>query len=102
MLNKLRPGECSCSGPILPAPVIERSSIPLSEPSCIAVDSPNRPGATLQGMGYNVAHLDGGISAWNAEGRPEWGRSIPVRLPYPYSLRLASRVNHRLEAGNPA
>jgi rhodanese-related sulfurtransferase len=25
---------------------------------------------TLQEMGYNVAHLDGGISAWKEEGRP--------------------------------
>jgi rhodanese-related sulfurtransferase len=25
---------------------------------------------TLQEMGYNVAHLDGGISAWMEEGRP--------------------------------
>jgi rhodanese-related sulfurtransferase len=25
---------------------------------------------TLQKMGYNVAHLDGGISAWMEEGRP--------------------------------
>lgn len=26
--------------------------------------------ATLREMGYNVAHLDGGISAWKEEGRP--------------------------------
>jgi rhodanese-related sulfurtransferase len=26
--------------------------------------------ATLQEMGYNVAHLDGGITAWKEEGRP--------------------------------
>jgi rhodanese-related sulfurtransferase len=25
---------------------------------------------TLQSMGYNVAHLDGGITAWKEEGRP--------------------------------
>jgi rhodanese-related sulfurtransferase len=25
---------------------------------------------TLQEMGYNVAHLDGGITAWKEEGRP--------------------------------
>src|SRR3712207_404887 len=25
---------------------------------------------TLQRMGYNVAHLDGGITAWKEEGRP--------------------------------
>jgi rhodanese-related sulfurtransferase len=25
---------------------------------------------TLQEMGYNVAHLDGGISAWKEEGQP--------------------------------
>jgi rhodanese-related sulfurtransferase len=25
---------------------------------------------TLQRMGYNVAHLDGGITAWTEEGRP--------------------------------
>ncbi len=25
---------------------------------------------TLQRMGYNIAHLDGGITAWKEEGRP--------------------------------
>src|SRR3712207_3902765 len=25
---------------------------------------------TLQSMGYNVAHLDGGIAAWKEKGRP--------------------------------
>ncbi len=25
---------------------------------------------TLQSMGYNIAHLDGGITAWKEEGRP--------------------------------
>jgi rhodanese-related sulfurtransferase len=28
---------------------------------------------TLQEMGYNVAHLDGGITAWKEEGRPVEG-----------------------------
>jgi len=56
--------------------------------------------ATLQEMGYNVAYLDGGIAAWKAEWRPEWGRSIPVRPAYHCSLRLALRMVRRLEAGN--
>jgi rhodanese-related sulfurtransferase len=38
--------------------------------------------ATLQEMVYNFAYLDGGISAWKAGWRTEWGRSILVRLAY--------------------
>jgi rhodanese-related sulfurtransferase len=32
-------------------------------------EPPSALAATLQDMGYNVVHLEGGISAWKEEGR---------------------------------